>query len=118
MNDSSVLSNMAAEMGAKVGRVEADPVTKEYLARAGARFEPIRSDDDATFLKTFAFDVDGMGPQVACPSNPANLKPVEDVAGTKNEEALLRSWPDHPREGIRTSARLLVRGNGAARDRC
>src|SRR5256886_10454778 len=118
MNERFVLCNMTTEMGAKVGMIEADPVTKEYLAHSGHEFEPIRSDDDATFLKTFAFDVDGMGPQVACPSNPANLKPVEDVAGTKNEEALLRSWPDHPREGIRTSARLLVRGNGAARDRC
>src|SRR3989442_5653310 len=84
MNERFVLCNMTTEMGAKVGMIAADEVTKEYLAHSGARFEPIRSDDDATFLTTFAFDVDGMGPQAACPSNPANLKPVEDLAGKNN----------------------------------
>src|SRR5438093_6882615 len=91
MNERFVLCNMTTEMGAKVGMIAADDVTKEYLAHSGHEFEPIRSDDDATFLRTFAFDVDGMGPQVACPSNPANLKPVEDVAGTKIDVAFLGS---------------------------
>src|SRR5438132_324049 len=107
MNERFVLCNMTTEMGAKVGMIAADDVTKEYLAHSGHEFEPIRSDDDATFLRTFAFDVDGMGPQVACPSNPANLKPVEDVAGTKIDVAFLGSCTNARIEDLRIAAELL-----------
>src|SRR3990172_4273238 len=87
MNERLVLCNMTTEMGAKVGMVAADARTQEYLAHTGRPFKAIDSDRDATFAKTHTFDVDGMGPQVACPSNPANLKPVEDVAGAKVDGA-------------------------------
>ena len=107
MNERFVLCNMTTEMGAKVGMIEADQVTKEYLAHAGRPFREIRSDDDAAFAKTIAFDVDGMGPQVACPSNPANLKPVEDVEGTKIDVAFLGSCTNARIEDLRIAASLL-----------
>ena len=107
MNERFVLCNMTTEMGAKVGMIEADRVTKEYLAHAGRPFREIRSDDDAAFAKTIAFDVDGMGPQVACPSNPANLKPVEDVEGTKIDVAFLGSCTNARIEDLRIAASLL-----------
>src|SRR5881296_932975 len=72
MNERFVLCNMTTEMGAKVGMIAADATTKEYLAHSGHPFKAIDSDDDATFAKTHTFEIDGMGPQVACPSNPAN----------------------------------------------
>src|SRR2546422_4228106 len=113
MNDRFVLCYMTTEMETKYGMITEDDVTKEYLAYSGHEFEPIRSDDDATFLKTFAFDVDGMGPQVACPSNPANLKPVEDVAGTKIDVAFLGSGPNARIQDLPNAARLLRGGKGA-----
>src|SRR5437899_10474320 len=107
MNERFVLCNMTTEMGAKVGMIEADSVTKEYLAHAGAPFRPIDSDEEASFAKTFAFDVDGMGPQVACPSTPANLKPVEDGEGTKIDVAFLGSCTNARIEDLRIAADLL-----------
>src|SRR3989442_211842 len=107
MNERFVLCNMTTEMGAKVGMIEADSITKKYLAHAGVPFQPIDSDEDASFAKTFAFDVDGMGPQVACPSNPANLKPVEDVEGTKIDVAFLGSCTNARIEDLRIAAELL-----------
>src|SRR5438093_7635626 len=62
MNERFVLCNMTTEMGAKVGLIEADGVTKDYLAHAGVPFRPIQSDGDAAFSKTYTFNVDGMGP--------------------------------------------------------
>src|SRR5438046_6167809 len=114
MNERFVLCNMTTEMGAKVGMIAADEATKRYLAHTGRRFEPIRSDDDATFVQTFTFDVDGMGPQVACPSNPANLKPVEDVEGTKIDVAFLGSCTNARIEDLRIAAGLL-KGERVAR---
>ncbi len=107
MNERLVLCNMTTEMGAKVGMVAADAVTKEYLAHTGRPFKAIDSDKDATFAKTRTFDVNGMGPQVACPSNPANLKPVEDVAGTKIDVAFLGSCTNARIEDLRIAAELL-----------
>src|SRR5436853_5767054 len=107
MNERFVLCNMTTEMGAKVGMIAADETTKRYLAHNGLPFRPISSDDGATFAKSFAFDVDGMGPQVACPSNPANLKPVEDVEGTKIDVAFLGSCTNARIEDLRIAADLL-----------
>src|SRR5438034_210394 len=57
--------------------------------------------------ETIRFDVDGMGPQVACPSNPANLKPVEEVQGTKIDVAFLGSCTNARIEDLRIAAELL-----------
>src|SRR5438445_6369831 len=94
--------------------IGADSMTRKYLAHAGAPFQPIDSDEDASFAKTFAFDVDGMGPQVACPSNPANLTPVEDVEGTKIDVAFLGSCTNARIEDLRIAAGLL-KGERVAR---
>src|SRR5204862_7816101 len=114
MNERFVRCNMTTEMGAKVGLIEADQVTKQYLAHTGRPFHPIASDEDAAFSKTFSFEVDGMGPQVACPSNPANLKPVEDVEGTKIDVAFLGSCTNARIEDLRIAAGLL-KGDRVAR---
>jgi len=107
MDERFVLCNMTTEMGAKVGMVAADNKTKEYLAHSGYPFKAIDSDEDAAFAKTHTFDVDGMGPQVACPSNPANLKAVEDVAGTRIDVAFLGSCTNARIEDLRIAAKLL-----------
>ncbi len=107
MNERLVLCNMTTEMGAKVGLIEADEVTREYLAHTGRPFRRIASDEDAVPAKTWTFDVDGMGPQVACPSNPANLKPVEEVEGTKIDVAFLGSCTNARIEDLRIAAELL-----------
>src|SRR3990172_4384034 len=107
MHERLVLSNMTTEMGAKVGMIEADEKTKEYLAHAGRPFRPICGDEDAGYAKTYDIDVDGMGPQVACPSNPANVKDVEEVRGTKVDVAFLGSCTNARIEDLRIAAELL-----------
>src|SRR5467141_3688284 len=47
MDERFVLCNMTTEMGAKVGLIEADDKTKEYLAHSGYPFKAIDSDEDA-----------------------------------------------------------------------
>ncbi len=107
MHERLVLCNMTTEMGAKVGMVEADGVTKDYLAHTREPFAPFGPDEDAAYGKTYEFDVEGMGPQVACPSNPANVKPVEDVAGTKVDVAFLGSCTNARIEDLRLAAEFL-----------
>ncbi|HEV8595154.1 MAG TPA: aconitase family protein, partial [Thermoplasmata archaeon] len=101
MHERLVLCNMTTEMGAKVGMVAADGIAQEYLAHTKEPFHAFGPDEDAAYGKAYEFDVGGMGPQVACPSNPANVKPVEDVAGTKVDVAFLGSCTNARIEDLR-----------------
>ena len=103
------LSNMTTEMGAKAGMVPSDETTRRYLESAGAKdaFRPLDADEGATYGRTYDLDVGGMGPQVACPSNPANVKPVEEVAGTKVDLAFLGSCTNARIEDLRAAAEIL-----------
>ena len=109
MNERFVLSNMTTEMGAKAGMVPSDATTKAFLdaAWAGSAFKSLDADEDASYLKSFTFDVEGMGPQVACPDNPANVKPVEQVAGTRIDLAFLGSCTNARIQDLRAAAELM-----------
>ena len=107
MHERLVLCNMTTEMGAKVGMIESDRVTEEYLAHTREPLAEMSPDPGATYGKTYEFNIDGMGPQVACPSNPANVRPVEEVAGTKVDVAFLGSCTNARIEDLRIAAEFL-----------
>ena len=109
MNERFTLSNMTTEMGAKAGMIPSDEATKRYLEGVGAKaaFHPLDADPGAAYAKVYDLDVGGMGPQVACPNNPANVKPVEDVAGTKIDMAFLGSCTNARIEDLRAAAELM-----------
>ncbi len=107
MNERLTLSNMTTEMGATAGMVGADDVTREYLSHAGQPFRPIAGDEDAVYAEEYAIDVDGMGPQVAVPEKPSNVKPVEEVSGTKVEVAFLGSCTSGRIEDFRAAAEII-----------
>ncbi len=109
MNERFTLSNMTTEMGAKAGMLPSDETTKTYLEAAGApeAYKPLSADEGAAYLKVYDLDVNGMGPQVACPSNPANVKPVEEVAGQKIDMAFLGSCTNARIEDLRAAAELM-----------
>ena len=117
MNERFVLSNMTTEMGAKAGMVPADGTTREYLRELGAESEALDADSDARYLRAYDIDVDGMGPQVACPNNPANVKPVEEVAGTKIDMAFVGSCTNARIQALRAAAEVLKGEKVAARVR-
>ncbi|MBN1682760.1 3-isopropylmalate dehydratase large subunit [Candidatus Bathyarchaeota archaeon] len=74
------LCNMAIEMGAKAGIVEPDEKTYSWLkSKINGIYEPILADEDAKYKKTLKFDVTNLEPQVACPHNVDNVKPVSDL---------------------------------------
>ncbi len=109
MNERFTLSNMTTEMGAKAGMIPSDETTGRYLGAAGAKesYRPLDADPGARYVQMYEVDVDGMGPQVACPNNPANVKPIEEVAGTKIDMAFLGSCTNARIEDLRAAAEIL-----------
>jgi 3-isopropylmalate/(R)-2-methylmalate dehydratase large subunit len=88
-----VLTNMAAELGAETGLVEADEVTLGALRAAGR--EPAadalawRSDPGARYAAVHEFSAAGLPPQVAAPHSPANSGPVADFGNLRVDQAYI-----------------------------
>lgn len=103
-----VLSNMAAEMGAKNGYFEPDELTLEWLkARARADFEIVRSDPGAAYEAVLQYDLSGLEPQIACPHTVDNVKPVREVEGRPFHQALIGTCTNGRLEDLEIAARIL-----------
>jgi 3-isopropylmalate/(R)-2-methylmalate dehydratase large subunit len=93
MSERVVLTNMAAELGAETGIIEPDETTLESI-RAGGQ-EPAadalnwRSDADAQYLVTHAFDAARLEPQIAAPHSPDNSGVVGDYLDVAIDQAYI-----------------------------
>ncbi|MDR0768057.1 MAG: 3-isopropylmalate dehydratase large subunit [Methanosarcinales archaeon] len=88
------MSNMAIEMGGKAGLIEPDKITESYLKERIPDFKldtSWKSDCNASFKETCGYDISELEPQVACPHNVDNVKPVTEVAGTKVDQIFVGS---------------------------
>ncbi len=100
--------NMAVEMGAKTGIMPFDKTTERYLrGRAKKKFRPVSPDASATYEKEYEFNVDRLGPMIACPHAVDNVKPVEETAGTVVHQAFLGSCTNGRSDDIGEAARVL-----------
>jgi homoaconitate hydratase family protein len=103
-----VLTNMAAEMGAKNGYIPPDQVTFNYLeGRAKSTFESLYSDEDAAFFKTFEFDVTQIPPSAAKPHTVDNYAPIDEVAGIKIDQALIGTCTNGRLSDLEAAAGIL-----------
>ena len=103
------MSNMAVEMGAKTGFIEADEKTIEFLGRDGEFF---RTDGVADSL---SLDVSCLEPKVACPGSVSNVKSVSEVEGKPIDQAFLGSCTNGRYEDLFEAARIL-KGKRVHRD--
>lgn len=111
-----VLSNMAIEMGAKNGYCAPDEKTYAFLAdRAEGEYTAVFPDEDAEYERVLEFDASSLGPQVARPHTVDNVSPVEDVAGTPIQQALLGTCTNGRIEDLRMAAKILE-GRNVAND--
>jgi 3-isopropylmalate/(R)-2-methylmalate dehydratase large subunit len=102
------ISNMGIEIGAKFLIFEADEKTREYLKdRASEAYEPVKSDADAVFREVYKVKVDGLVPQVACPHDVGNVKPVTEVEGIPIHQAFLGSCTNARYEDLEMAAGIL-----------
>ena len=108
ISDRMVLCNMAIEMGGKTGLVEPDKKTLKYLeGRSSKSFEIMRTDKNAASLETMHINVNELEPQIACPHNVDNVKPVSEVEGTHIDQIFLGSCTNGRLSDLRTAARIM-----------
>jgi methanogen homoaconitase large subunit len=102
------LCNMAIEMGAKTGIVPPDEKTFDFLKnRAAAPYEPVYADQDAAYLKESVYSADDIEPQVACPHQVDNVKPVGEVEGTHIDQVFIGTCTNGRLEDLEVAAAIL-----------
>ncbi|MDD1764066.1 MAG: homoaconitase large subunit [Methanobacteriaceae archaeon] len=108
VSDRMVLCNMAIEMGGKTGLVEPDEKTIKYIKeRSNKTYEVFRTDEGAESLTTMQVDVNDLEPQIACPHNVDNVKPVSEVEGTPLDQIFLGSCTNGRLDDMRVAAEIL-----------
>jgi 3-isopropylmalate/(R)-2-methylmalate dehydratase large subunit len=92
MDERMAITNMAVEMGAKAGLMPYDKKTKDYLESRGyTEYEPAFSDADAVYCKTYRFQAEDLGPQVACPHEVDRVTDVYNVKNVQIHQAYIGS---------------------------
>jgi len=102
------ISNMAIEMGAKVGLMEADDKTFEWVkAHSKRSFTPVKADADAVYAKVKEYDMSKLVPQVAKPHTVDNVSPINEVALTPIQQGVIGTCTNGRLEDLAIAAGIL-----------
>jgi 3-isopropylmalate/(R)-2-methylmalate dehydratase large subunit len=102
------MSNMAIEVGAKAGLMNADAKTLAWFEGRGKKApNPQNADEDAVYARTLEFDTNAIGPQVAKPHAVDNVSPIEEVEGTPIAEGVLGTCTNGRLEDFAIAASIL-----------
>ncbi len=111
MTERMVLSNMAAELGGKVGLIAPDEVTLDYLRAAGADVGDDaldwKSDPDAAVEAVHSFDAGALNPQVAAPHSPENAADAETHGKVAIDQAYIGACTGAKLGDLRMAAEIL-----------
>jgi 3-isopropylmalate/(R)-2-methylmalate dehydratase large subunit len=103
-----VLTNMAAEMGAKNAVVEPDDQTRTWLrGRVARSYTEVHADPGADYARHLTYDVTDLPPQVAQPHQVDRVVPVTEVAGTPINQALVGTCTNGRLEDLAAAAGIL-----------
>ncbi len=101
-------ANLAMEMGVKCVFTPIDEKTEAYLStRLKKPLEPVTADTDAIYAKTLDVDASSLVPTVSCPSEVDNTEPINNVVGTRIDQAFLGSCANAKFEDLVVAARIL-----------
>ncbi len=109
------IANMSMEMGAKSAIIPFDSQTERYYVEKGFDVAMAKklaaaaapSPGEATYEKEFSYDASDLVPQIACPHTVDNVKPIDAVAGTRVDQALVGSCTNGRIDDLEVAARIL-----------
>jgi 3-isopropylmalate/(R)-2-methylmalate dehydratase large subunit len=108
MDGRFTISNMAVEMGAKCGIMDADKKTAEWLKKHSQReSHPVKADPDARYEEVREYDFSDLPPQVACPHTVDNVRDIDEVKGTRIDEVYIGTCTNGRLEDLEIAAKIL-----------
>jgi 3-isopropylmalate/(R)-2-methylmalate dehydratase large subunit len=119
MADRFSMCNMAVEAGAKVGIIEPDSITEEYVGtRAKRPYKFYSSDPDASYEAVHEWDVSDLEPVVALPHSPQNVVQVTEIPHTPIDQVVIGSCTNGRLEDLRMAATVMKGRKVAQGVRC
>ena len=109
LDERMAITNMAVEMGAKVGLIPPDGTVAEYLAARNIlnNYTMLMSDQDADFCAFYDLNADDLEPQVACPHQVDNVKEIASVQGVAIDQAYIGSCTGGRYNDLEATTRVL-----------
>ena len=108
MDSRLTLTNMIADSGAKNGIFPVDDVTVEYLKhRTDKPFERLQPDPDAVYVETLTIDLSTLEPQIMCPPDMDNIKPLSKLEKIFVNQAVIGSCTNGRLEDLAIAAEIL-----------
>jgi len=109
VSERATFSNMAVEMGAKVGLFPSDEQTRIWMEQhgRGEQWKPIPLDEGATYEQTIEIDLSRLQPLVACPHQPDNVHPAAEMKGTRIHQVFVGTCTNARLDDIAIVARIL-----------
>lgn len=102
------ISNMAIEMGAKSGLMEADDKVVEWARQHSDKsLTTVSADENADYEQVLEYDLSELVPQVAKPHTVDNVAPIDEVEGTSIQQAYLGTCTNGRYEDLQIAARML-----------
>ncbi len=103
-----VLTNLAAEMGAKAGIMDHDSKTEEFLkGRALRDYTPVKPDEGAEYQKRKEYDAEDLTPKIAFPHTVDNVYDIEKAADIDIDQVFLGTCTNGRLEDLRVAASIL-----------
>jgi 3-isopropylmalate/(R)-2-methylmalate dehydratase large subunit len=110
------ISNMAIEMGAKTGLMNADNKVIEWVKKhSKKRFTPVEADKDAVYVKIVELDASKFVPVVAKPHTVDNVATVEEVQGKAVQQGFIGTCTNGRIEDLAIAAKIL-KGKKVSKD--
>ncbi len=102
------VASMVTEMSGDVGFIVPDGSVIDFLqSRTEERITTVCPDAQAHYEKVYQFSVDDLGPQIACPHSPDNVKDVSEVAGNRVDQVFIGSCTNGRYEDLEVAAQFL-----------
>jgi aconitate hydratase len=105
----ATITNMGAELGATTSVFPSDAATKAFL-KAQKRDEvwtELSADPDAQYDEVVGINLDDLGPLLAQPHMPDNVRPVKELEGTKVQQVIVGSCTNSSYRDMMTVAAML-----------
>lgn len=105
------ISNMAVEIGAKIGIMEPDKKVLKWVARHSRKTpDPVTSDPDARYCAVKQYDISKLVPQAAKPHTVDNAADVTELGMVKIDQAYLGTCTNGRLEDLEIASSIL-KGN-------
>ncbi len=101
-------ANMGTEMGAVTSYIQPDRITLDWVNAHGDKpYTVFETDAGFEYDQVHEIDISGIGPQIAVPHAPDDVKPVAQVAGRKVDQAYIGSCASGRLEDLAAAAKVL-----------